>query len=137
MRMSPSLAVDILILFNNKLVLIKRGKEPFKDSFAIPGGFVEYGETVESAAIREAKEETDLEVAELSLLGIYSDPNRDPRGHTISIVFHSKGIGIPKAGSDAKELFLFELDKVPDNLAFDHNKIIQDFMKLFRGGNYN
>ncbi|HPC81679.1 MAG TPA: NUDIX hydrolase, partial [Methanofastidiosum sp.] len=102
--MSPSLAVDILILFNNKLVLIKRGKEPFKDSFAIPGGFVEYGEAVESAAIREAKEETDLEVAELSLLGIYSDPNRDPRGHTISIVFHGKGIGIPKAGSDAKEL---------------------------------
>ncbi len=137
MRMSPSLAVDILILFNNKLVLIKRGNEPFKDSFAIPGGFVEYGETVENAAIREAKEETDLEVAELSLFGIYSDPNRDPRGHTISIVFHGKGLGIPKAGSDAKELFLFELDKVPDNLAFDHSKIIQDFMKLFRRGNYN
>ncbi len=133
MRRSPSLAVDIIIFFDNKLVLIKREREPFKDSFAIPGGFVEYGETVENAALREAKEETGLEVTKLTLFGVYSEPNRDPRGHTISIVFHGEGKGTPKAGDDAKELFLFDLVKIPENLAFDHNKILQDFLEKYRG----
>lgn len=137
MRRSPSLAVDVLILFNDKLVLIKRGREPFKDLFALPGGFVEYGETVENAALREANEETGLDVKELSLLGVYSDPNRDPRGHTVSVVFHGIGLGAPKAGDDAKELFFFELNSVPDNLSFDHNKIINDFLKFKRGESYN
>jgi 8-oxo-dGTP diphosphatase len=128
MRRSPPLAVDIIIFFDNKLVFVKREREPFKDSFAIPGGFVEYGETVENAVVREAKEETGLEVKKITLFGVYSDPNRDPRGHTISIVFHGEGKGIPKAGDDAKELSLFEIEKIPDNLAFDHNKILQDFL---------
>jgi len=134
MRRSPSLAVDIIILFDSKIVLIKRGRDPFKDSFAIPGGFVEYGEKVENAAIREAKEETGLDVTKLSLFGVYSEPDRDPRGHTISIVFRGEGKGTPKAGDDAKELYLFDLDKIPDTLAFDHNKIIQDFLENYKEG---
>jgi len=136
MRRTPSLAVDIIIFLDNKLVLIKRGREPFKDSFAIPGGFVEYGETVENAAIREAKEETGLDITNISLFGIYSKPDRDPRGHTISIVFHGNGSGTPKAGDDAKDLFLFDIAQIPINLAFDHNKIIQDFLKVYRGAKY-
>ncbi len=137
MRRIPSLAVDIIIFFDNKLTLIKRGREPFKDCFALPGGFVEYGETVENAAAREAKEETGLDVHELSLLGVYSKPNRDPRGHTVSVVFYGKGSGTPKAGDDAKEIFLFELNSIPNNLSFDHNKIINDFLKLKRGEEHN
>ncbi len=133
MRRSPSLAVDIIILFDNKLVLIKRAREPFSDFFALPGGFVEYGETVENAAIREAKEETGLDISNMSLLGIYSKPDRDPRGHTVSIVFHGNGSGTPKAGDDAKELFLFDINQIPTNLAFDHNKITQDFLKVYMG----
>lgn len=136
MRRPPSLAVDIIILLDNKLALIKRGREPFKDCFALPGGFVEYGETVENAAIREAKEETGLDITNLFLLGIYSKSDRDPRGHTVSIVFHGKGSGTPKAGDDAKEIFLFDIDQIPTDLAFDHNKIIQDFLKDSRGSKY-
>jgi 8-oxo-dGTP diphosphatase len=135
MRRSPSLAVDIIIFFDNKLILIRREKEPFKDRFAIPGGFVEYGETVDNAALREAKEETGLEVKELTLFGVYSNPDRDPRGHTISIVFYGVGKGIPKAGDDAKDLFLFGLEEIPANLAFDHNMILQDFLEKYKGGN--
>ena len=137
MRRIPSLAVDIIIFFDNKLILIKRGREPFKDCFALPGGFVEYGETVENAAVREAKEETCLDVYELFLLGVYSKPNRDPRGHTVSVVYYGKGSGTPKAGDDAKELFLFDINQIPNNLAFDHNKIINDFLKLKRGEENN
>ncbi|HRZ19132.1 MAG TPA: NUDIX hydrolase [Methanofastidiosum sp.] len=137
MRRSPSLAVDIIIFFNDKLVLIRRGREPFKDFFAMPGGFVEYGESVEDAALRESKEETGLDIHGLSLLGVYSEPNRDPRGHTVSVVFYGKGSGIPKAGDDAKEIFLFELNSIPNNLSFDHNKIINDFLKLKRGEVHN
>ena len=137
MRRIPSLAVDIIIFFDNKLTLIKRGREPFKDCFALPGGFVEYGETVENAAVREAKEETGLDVHQLSLLGVYSKPNRDPRGHTVSVVYYGKGSGTPKAGDDAKEIFLFELNSIPNNLSFDHNKIINDFLKLKRGEEHN
>jgi len=137
MRRIPSLAVDIIIFFDNKLTLIKRGREPFKDCFALPGGFVKYGETVENAAVREAKEETCLDVHGLSLLGVYSKPNRDPRGHTVSVVFYGKGSGTPKAGDDAKELFLFDINQIPNNLAFDHNKIINDFIKLKRGEDNN
>ncbi|NMC61296.1 MAG: NUDIX hydrolase [Candidatus Methanofastidiosa archaeon] len=137
MRRSPSLAVDIIILFGEKIVLIKRGNEPFKDFFALPGGFVEYGETIENAALREAKEETNLVLSNLILLGVYSEPNRDPRGHTVSVVFYADASGVPKAGDDAKELFLFELDSIPKNLSFDHNKIIQDYLALRRGEDYN
>ncbi len=121
-----TLTVDAIIPFEGKIVLIKRRNEPFKDHYALPGGIVEYGESVESALIREVKEETGLDVEIYKLVGVYSDPNRDPRGHFVSICF----IAIPKGGklkadSDAKEVALFELDKIP-KLAFDHNRMLDD-----------
>ena len=128
---TPTLAVDALIIYNEKIVLIKRGDPPYKDQFALPGGLVEIGETVEAAIIREAKEETDLDIEIIRLFGVYSDPARDPRGHTVSMVFIATGEGNIKAGSDAKDIELFDLmnDDLP-KLAFDHNKIIEDVKDL-------
>ncbi len=122
---TPLLTVDALIIFEGKLVLIRRRNTPFKDCLALPGGFVEVGETVESAAVREAKEETGLDIELIKLLGVYSDPLRDPRGHTVSICYLAKGRGKLKAGSDAKDIGLFGLSEIPE-LAFDHNKIIEN-----------
>ncbi|HLB70653.1 MAG: NUDIX hydrolase [Candidatus Methanoperedens sp.] len=122
---TPLLTVDALIIYEGKLVLIKRRNPPFQDQFALPGGFVEIGETVENAVIREAREETGLEIELIKFLGVYSDPSRDPRGHTVSICYLSKGSGNIKAGSDAKDIRLFDLDEIPE-LAFDHNKIIEN-----------
>ncbi len=122
---TPLLTVDALILYKGKLVLVKRKNPPFKDNFALPGGFVEIGETVEEAAAREAKEETGLDIEIIKLLGVYSEPSRDPRGHTVSVCFLARGSGNLKAGSDAKEAGLFGLNEIPE-LAFDHNKIIED-----------
>ncbi|MGB8218042.1 MAG: NUDIX hydrolase, partial [Candidatus Methanoperedens sp.] len=101
---TPLLTVDALIIFERKLVLIRRGNPPFKNYFALPGGFVELGETVEAAVVREAKEETGLDIEIIKLLGVYSDPLRDPRGHTVSVCYLSKGRGKLKAGSDAKDI---------------------------------
>lgn len=123
---TPTLAVDALIIYEGKLVLIKRKNPPYKGQFALPGGSVEIGETVEEATIREAKEETDLDVKIVELLGVYSDPSRDPRGHTVSICFVAKGEGNLRAGSDASDIELFDFDQLPE-LAFDHNKIIEDY----------
>ena len=129
MRKSPLVAVDVVILFNGSIVLVKRLNEPYKNCWALPGGFVEYGETVEKAAIREAKEETGLDIKLLKLVGVYSDPKRDPRGHVISIAFLAKRIGGElKAASDAKEVRIFE--KIPKNLAFDHEYIIRDALEV-------
>lgn len=125
-HISPTLAVDALIIYNEKLVLIKRGNPPYKDQFALPGGLVEIGETVEAAAVREAKEETDLDIEIVRLLGVYSDPSRDPRGHTVAIVFLAVGKGNIKAGSDAKDIELVDLTGELPKLAFDHNKIIEE-----------
>ncbi|MDO9097342.1 MAG: NUDIX hydrolase [Candidatus Methanoperedens sp.] len=122
---TPLLTVDALILFEGKIVLIKRKNPPFKDSFALPGGFVEVGETVEAAVVREAKEETGLDIELIKLLGVYSDPSRDPRGHTVTVCYLAKGRGKLKAGSDAKDIGLFNLSEIPE-LAFDHNKIIEN-----------
>lgn len=125
MRTTPLLTVDALIIYKDKIVLIKRKNPPYKDMFALPGGFVEIGETVEKAVIREAKEETNLDIKIISLLDIYSDPQRDPRGHTVSICFIALGYGELKAGDDAGDVELFYIEKVP-KLAFDHNKMIED-----------
>lgn len=122
---TPSLTVDAIILFENRLVFVKRKNPPYQGKFALPGGFVEIGETTEKAAVREAFEETGLSVEILKLIGVYSDPQRDPRGHTVSICYLAKGSGKLKSGSDAASVELFEVDSIPE-LAFDHNKIIND-----------
>ena len=125
------LTVDIVILYNGGVVLIKRKHEPFKDHYALPGGFVEYGERVEDAAIREAKEETGLDVKLLRLVGVYSDPNRDPRGHTVTTAFLALGTGELKAGDDAKEVHVVPVEKALKlPLAFDHEKILRDALEL-------
>ena len=129
---TPLLTVDALIIHKGKIVLVKRRNPPFKDRFALPGGFVEIGETVEEAAVREAKEETGLDIEIIKLLGVYSDPSRDPRGHTVSVCFLAKGSGNLKAGSDAKDTGLFGLGEIPE-LAFDHNKIIKNAMSDING----
>lgn len=128
----PLLAVDVIIRrSDDTIVLIKRKNPPFKDFYAIPGGFVEYGETVEAAAVRETKEETGLDVKILKLVGVYSDLERDPRGHVVSIAYLAEQVGgTLRPGTDAKEVDAFE--KIPKELAFDHQKILKDALKLAR-----
>jgi 8-oxo-dGTP diphosphatase len=125
---NPALTVDTIIIDDGKVVLIKRLNEPYKDHWAIPGGFVEYGEKVEDAAIREAKEETGLDIELIKLVGVYSDPNRDPRGHTVTVAFTSKITGGKlKSDSDAKDAKFIEIESISDmDLAFDHKKILKD-----------
>jgi 8-oxo-dGTP diphosphatase len=122
---TPLLATDAVILCQGAVVLIQRKNPPFAGSYALPGGFVEIGETVEAACRREAKEETGLEIELLGLVGIYSDPDRDPRGHIVSAAFLARGKGGLLAGSDAREARIFSLQGLPP-LAFDHCKIISD-----------
>lgn len=125
----PFLTVDIIIEVREGLVLIKRKNEPYRREWAIPGGFVERGETVEEAARREAKEETGLDVKLKELIGVYSDPERDPRGHTVSICFTAdKDGGRLRASSDAADVRVFK-DVPWNNLAFDHDRILKDFKK--------
>lgn len=128
--LKPSLTVDGIIIYKDKLLLIKRANPPFKNKYALPGGFVDYNEKVEDAVVREMKEETGLKTSIKELFGVYSDPKRDPRGHTVSVVFEMKVKGGKmKSGSDAKEAKLFPLDKIP-SLAFDHDVIVGDYLKL-------
>ena len=140
---NPSTTVDIII-FNsnntdesvgeinkddkNEFILIKRKNEPFKNHWAIPGGFVDYGETVENAAMREAKEETGINVKLKKLLGVYSKPKRDPRGHTITIVYLAIGdFEKIKADSDATDAKIYSFDDIKSmKIAFDHGKILMD-----------
>ena len=125
----PSLTTDIFIFDENlNFILIKRDNDPFKNYWALPGGFVEFGETVENAAIREAKEETNIDVNLKGLVNVYSDPNRDSRGHTISIAYIATGdMNNMHASSDAKDIGIFSVEKLNEiNLAFDHDKIIKD-----------
>lgn len=118
--------MDIIIeMKNGGIVLIKRKNPPH--GWAIPGGFVDYGESVESAAIRESIEETGLEVELIRLLGVYSDPDRDPRFHTISTVFVARASGTPVGQDDAAEAEIFAKDNLPGDLAFDHRSILEDY----------
>lgn len=120
------LAVDVIIRGPGGVVLIKRKNEPFKGRWALPGGFVNYGERVEDAATREVKEETGLRVKLGKLAGVYSDPKRDPRGHTVSACYLAKRVGGRlRASSDAQEARIFK--HIPwRKLAFDHARILKD-----------
>lgn len=122
---NPVPTVDIIIRYMNGIILIKRKNPP--SGWAIPGGFVEYGETLEAAAIREAREETGLEVKLLRQFQCYSDPKRDPREHTISTVFIAEASGKAEAGDDAAALEVFKKDNLPANIAFDHKEILNDY----------
>lgn len=127
---TPKLVVDVVIpAGDGRLVLIRRGSEPFKGKWALPGGFVEVGETVENAAVREVEEETSLQVELERLVGVYSDPDRDPRGHNVSTVFLARvASGDPQAASDADEVAL--LDPATVELAFDHRRVVSDALSF-------
>ena len=127
---SPKVAVDPLIVKGNKIVLLKRGKEPFKGMLEFPGGFVEHGETVEHAVIREVKEETGLDVRVKEILGVYSDKSRDPRFHTVTIAFIVKPIRGKLRGSVEGEPAWHDIKKIKSKkLGFDHTKILKDYLK--------
>jgi len=122
MGMRP-VAADALIVREGKIVLVKRGREPFEGKWALPGGFVDSGESVEEACVREAKEETGLDVRVKELVGVFSNPRRDPRG-TVGIAFLCEAMGGEmKGGDDAREAAWFPLEELPE-LAFDHKEII-------------
>jgi 8-oxo-dGTP diphosphatase len=133
---TPELTVDIIIEMHDRpekpIVLIERKYKPF--GWAIPGGFVDVGETVSQAAIREAQEETCLEVQLDVLLGCYSNPARDPRGHTVGLVFVAHANGTPRADDDAAALDMFDPDNIDVELAFDHGDIIRDYRRYRESG---
>lgn len=130
---NPAPTVDIIIEIENDppsssppgIVLIKRNNPPY--GWAIPGGFVDYGETLESAAVREAREETGLTVSLVRQFHTYSDPARDPRKHTITTVYVATARGVPAGADDAAEARVFSLDALPEEMAFDHGDILRDY----------
>jgi 8-oxo-dGTP diphosphatase len=126
----PRLATDCIVADEaGNLVLIRRRNEPFKGSYALPGGFVEAGETIEDACRREVKEETNLEIYDVRLLGVYSDPDRDPRGHVVSVAFRARAeLARLKAGDDAAQVEVVGNWR-DRSLAFDHRQMIEDSLK--------
>lgn len=128
---NPTPTVDVIIEIDGAvggdkgIVLVKRKNPPH--GWALPGGFVDYGESLEEAAVREALEETSLPVTLVRQFHTYSDPNRDPRGHTISTVFIAKASGVPKGADDAAEARVFSINDLPSPLAFDHGDILRDY----------
>jgi 8-oxo-dGTP diphosphatase len=123
---NPLLTVDIIIrMTGGGVVLIERKNPPY--GWALPGGFVDYGERLETAAWREAREETGLEVENIEQFRAYSDPSRDPRHHTVTVVFCAQGKGTLRAADDAKRAKVFRVEELPANLAFDHARILADY----------
>jgi len=136
-RRFPRVTIDAIIMENKKILLVQRGHPPFVDSWALPGGHIELGEIVEDAVLREIKEETNLNVKIDKLFNVYSEPDRDPRGHYITIVYvcsmknkNQKVLG----GDDAKVAKFFEIEELKNlKIAFDHREIINDYMALKNG----
>lgn len=128
---NPVPTVDIIIELVDRphrpIILIERLNSPF--GWAIPGGFIDYGEPSEVAARREAQEETGLAVELVEQFHVYSDPSRDPRQHTMSVVFLATAKGEPQAGDDAKNIGIFESWRVPGNLCFDHDRVLGDYWR--------
>jgi ADP-ribose pyrophosphatase YjhB (NUDIX family) len=124
---NPFPTVDIIIEVGGGIVLIRRRNEPL--GWAIPGGFVDYGESLEQAAVREARQETGLSVHLVRQFHTYSDPKRDPRFHAISTVYISKAQGVPQARDDAQDVGIFGQDNLPQDIVFDHRKILEDYFK--------
>lgn len=128
---NPVLTVDIIISYQCGIVLIERKNPPH--GWALPGGFVDYGESLESAAVREAEEETGLTLTDLRQFAAYSDPNRDPRQHNISVVFTATGNGELCAGDDAGQAKVFATGALPEPLCFDHARILSDYLQRRQG----
>ncbi|GIW40067.1 MAG: NUDIX hydrolase [Candidatus Binatia bacterium] len=129
---NPVPTVDVIVELDGGIVLVRRKNPP--EGWALPGGFVDYGESVEHAARREVREETGLDVRLTELFHVYSDPDRDPRRHTISIVFLGRAEGTPRPGDDAADARRFSLDELPRDLAFDHGRILSDYIRYVRTG---
>lgn len=133
---TPLIAVDIIIELVDRpdkpIVLIERRNPPY--GWALPGGFVDVGESLEQAAVREAREETCLDVKLKMLLGCYSNPQRDPRGHTVSPVYIAEARGEPRAADDAKNLRCLPITELPDDLVFDHGLILSDYRHYLQTG---
>lgn len=133
---TPLLAADALIELadvpGRPIVLIERKNPPY--GWAIPGGFVDVGETVETTAVREALEEVSMRVTLHVLLGLYSSPQRDPRGHTVTAVYLAEARGKPVAADDARNVGIFTLDQLPTPLAFDHAMVLQDYRRYRETG---
>ncbi|MGF1493719.1 MAG: NUDIX domain-containing protein [Microcoleaceae cyanobacterium] len=133
---NPAPTVDIVIELidrpNRPIILIERKNIPY--GWAIPGGFIDYGESAEAAAQREAEEETCLKVNLTEQFYVYSDPKRDARQHTLAIVFLATATGEPMAADDAKAVRIFELEEIPENLCFDHSQILQDYIRYRNSG---
>jgi len=128
---NPLVTVDLIIEIDEKIVLIERANPPH--GWALPGGFVDYGESLETAAIREAGEETSLDIHLLEQFHTYSDPARDPRHHTITTVFIASATGLPTAADDAKKAGLFSEYNLPNPIVFDHKKILSDYFQYKKG----
>jgi len=128
-RRGPALVVDAIVEKDGAILLIKRKNPPYQGQWAIPGGFVEYGEKVEDAVKRELMEEAGIKIEITGILGVYSDPSRDPRGHVASVCYTATTEDKVKAGSDAAEARYFALENIKmDELAFDHSIIIKEYM---------
>jgi 8-oxo-dGTP diphosphatase len=130
LKKSPHPTVDIIIQMDgdpSRVVLIKRKFDP--PGWALPGGFIDWKESVEDAAVREAKEETCLDVKLVRQFHTYSDPSRDPRGHTIALVFIATAIGTPVGADDAAEARIYTKSDLPDQLAFDHRQVLEDYFE--------